>query len=89
MLAETEIDQQACRVWGQLDAGASFLQPFGLLENNDAKAIALERQRRGQAADAGTGNDDGARGRQSTPSRGKFRRRCRATRIPPAAPRAA
>jgi hypothetical protein len=37
---QSEIDQRACRVRRELDAGAAFLKPFGLFEHGDAKAVA-------------------------------------------------
>ncbi len=72
-ILETEIDQDAGGVRGELDAGAGFLEPLGLFQHHDPKAVLRERQCRSQAADPGAGDDDGARGRQSTSSRGKFR----------------
>jgi hypothetical protein len=38
-----------------------------LFQYDDAKTVARERERGGQSADAGAGNDDHARGRQGTP----------------------
>lgn len=45
----------------QEDAGAGFLKPFGLFQDNDAKAVARQRQCRRQPADAGACDNDDAR----------------------------
>ena len=60
---EPERDQHARRIGRELDAGAGLFQPLGLLEHDDAEAALRQRQRRGQPADPGAGDDDGARGR--------------------------
>ena len=54
-------DQNAGRVRGELDAGAGFFRPLGLIEHDGAKPALGECQCRGQSADPGSGNDDGAR----------------------------
>ena len=46
-LADAEIDQAARGIGRELDAGAGFLQPFGLFQYDDAKAVARQRQRGG------------------------------------------
>ena len=61
---QPEIDQRARGVGRELDAGAGFLEPLGLLQHDDAKTVARERQRRGQPADAGPGDNDDTRRRQ-------------------------
>ena len=61
-ILQSEIDQDAAGIGRQLQAGAGFLQPLGLFQNDDAKPLSGERQRRRQSADPGTGDDDGARG---------------------------
>ena len=60
---QAEFDQDAAGVGRKLQAGAGFLQPFGLFQDDDAKAPGCERKRRGQSPDPGTSNDDGARDR--------------------------
>ena len=74
-LAEAELDQGAGGIGRELDAGAGLFQPLGLLQHDDAKAVAGERQRRGEASDAGACDDDGAGRGQGTrsPVRSKFR----------------
>jgi hypothetical protein len=47
-----------------LNPGAGFLEPFGLFQHGDAKAVPRQCQRRRQPADAGAGDNDVARGRQ-------------------------
>ena len=37
-----------------------LLETFGLLQNDDAKALRGQRQRRRQSSDAGTGDEDRA-----------------------------
>ena len=59
---QAEFDQHAAGIGRKLQAGAGFLQPFGLLQHDDAKALRGERQRRRQSPDPGTSDDDGARG---------------------------
>jgi hypothetical protein len=59
---QAEVDQDPAGVGRKLQAGAGFLQPFGLLQNDDAKAFGGERKRCRQSPDPGTSNDDGARG---------------------------
>ncbi len=61
---QAEIDQDARGVGRQLDAGTGFLEPLRLFQHDDAKAVARERQRRGQTADTGSGDNDRARGHQ-------------------------
>ena len=59
-IAEAEIDQEARGIGRELDAGAGFLEPLGLLQNDNAEAASRQRQRGGEPADAGAGNDDDA-----------------------------
>lgn len=87
-VAEAERDQGACRVGGELDAGAGFLEPLGLLEHDRTKPVSCQRQRRGQSGDTGACDDDDARGRQGTRS-GAALKPPRSTRIRPAARRPA
>jgi hypothetical protein len=61
---QAEINQQACSVGRKLNAGAGFLKPLGLFEDDDAKVLLRQRERRRQSTDTGTGNDDSARRRQ-------------------------
>ena len=68
-ILKPEINQNARGIGRELEAGAGFLEPLGLFQYDDAKTVARERERGGQSADAGAGNDDHARGRQGTPSR--------------------
>ena len=79
---QAEVDQDPAGVGRKLQAGAGFLQPFGLLQNDDAKAFCGERKRCRQSPDPGTSNDDGARG-----SHRKVRRPCPSGRIPAGGPR--
>jgi hypothetical protein len=67
-LAKAEIDQRARRIGRELDAGAGLFKPLGLLQHDRAKTIARERQRRGEAGDAGACDNDGAGGGQGTRS---------------------
>src|SRR5579883_2634544 len=60
-ITEAEIDQHASGIGRELDAGAGFLKPLGLFENDDTEAAARERQRRRQSADAGANDNDNAR----------------------------
>ena len=76
---QAEFDQDAAGVGRKLQAGTGFLQPFGLFQNDDAKAASRERKRRGQSSDPGTSNDDGARDRHRP-----VRRPCLSGRIPAA-----
>ena len=57
-LADAERVEGGERVRRELDAGADLADLRRLLEDDDAKAALRERQRRGEAADAGTGDDD-------------------------------
>ena len=59
---KSELDQDAAGIGRKLQAGAGFLQPLGLLQHDDAKALCRERQRGRQSPDPGTSDDDGARG---------------------------
>jgi len=74
-IAQSEIDQRARGIGRELDAGAGLLEPLGLLQDGDAKAVARERQRGGETANAGPGDNDGARGRQDTRSGRDLNRR--------------
>ena len=40
---QAEVDQDAAGIGRELQAGAGFLQPFGLLQDDDAKALRGER----------------------------------------------
>ena len=62
-VGEAEIDQNARRVGRELDARADLLRPFGLVEDQHAKAALRQCQRRGEAADSAAADDDGARRR--------------------------
>ena len=62
-LFQAEVDQRARRVGRKLNAGAGFLKPLGLLQHDDAKAAARQRQCRSQSADSGT-CDNNARRRE-------------------------
>ena len=79
---QPEVDQDAAGVRRQLQAGPGFLQPLGLLQDDDAKALCGERKRCRQSPDPGTSNDDGARS-----SHRKVRRPCPSPRIPAGGPR--
>jgi hypothetical protein len=57
-LAESEVDQDAGRVGRELNAGAGFLEAFRLLKDSDMETPARKRQRRGQPANAGAGDND-------------------------------
>ena len=57
---QAEIDQHAAGIGRELQAGAGFFEPLGLLENDDAKSAASQRQRCGQSPDPGPGNEDRA-----------------------------
>ena len=78
---QAKVDQDSAGVGRKLQAGAGFLQPFGLLQDDDAKAFRGERKRCRQSPDPGTSNDDGARG-----SHRKIRRPCPSGRIPAGGP---
>jgi hypothetical protein len=52
--------QHAAGIGGELQAGAGFLEAFGLFENDDAKTLSRERKRRRQSSDPGTSDEDGA-----------------------------
>ena len=54
--AEAERDQEARAVGAELNARAELAQLVGLLEDVDVEAALQQRQRRGQAADAGAGD---------------------------------
>ena len=56
--AEAQRDQDARAIRSELDAGADFAQLVGLLEHLDVEAALQQRQRRGQAAEAGAGDQD-------------------------------
>ena len=79
-LAEPRSIRHARGIGRKLDAGAGFLKPLGLFQHDDAKAVARQRQRGRQSADAGAGDDDAARGRHGTEvqtdgfAQGTFRR---------------
>ena len=66
---QAELDQDAAGIGRELQAGAGFLQPLGLFQHDDAKALCGERQRRRQSPDPGTSDDDGAR--DAPPRRGQ------------------
>ena len=55
-----EIDQDAAGIGRELQAGADFLEPLGLLQDDDAKTFCGERQRGRQSPDPGTSDEDGA-----------------------------
>ena len=57
---KSEFDQHAAGVGRELQAGADFLEPLGLLEHDDAKALCGQRKRGRQSSDAGTSDEDGA-----------------------------
>ncbi len=57
---QAKLDQHAARIGRELDAGTGFLQPLGLLKDNDAKTLSRQRKRRRQPPDPGTSDDDGA-----------------------------
>jgi hypothetical protein len=61
-ISKPKANQDARGVWRELDPGAGFFEAFGLFEHQRAKAIARQSERRGQPANAGAGDDDGARG---------------------------
>ena len=63
-VAQPEVDQGARRVRRELNSGAGFLKPLGLLQDADSETVARQRQRRGQSADTGSGDNDDRRGRQ-------------------------
>jgi len=44
LIAKAEIDQGARGVGRELDAGARFLEPLRLFQDDDAKAVARERE---------------------------------------------
>ena len=73
--------QDARGIGGELDAGAGFLEPLRLFEHDGAEALARERQRRGQPADAGACDKDGARCRHGDPPAGRSGGRVRSARI--------
>ena len=65
--AETEADSRIFELQAdicQTLANPKRLQIVGLLKHGDAKAVARERKRSGQPADAGAGNNNATRGRQ-------------------------
>jgi len=55
-----EIDQDAAGIGRELQPGADFLEPFGLLQDDDAKTFCRERQRGRQSPDPGTSDEDRA-----------------------------
>ena len=61
LLFEPQRDQHPRRIGRELDPRAGLLEPLGLFQDDDAKAVADQSERRGQAADAGAGHDDDAR----------------------------
>ena len=73
---QAEVDQDAAGIGRELQAGAGFLQPFGLFQNDDAKALCRKRQRGRQSPDPGTSDEDGARRRHRP-----IRRPCPSPRI--------
>ena len=79
---QTEFDQHPAGIGRQLQAGAGFLEPLGLLQHDDAKTLRGERQRRRQSPDPGTSDDDGARD-----SHRSVRRPCPSPRIRGGGPR--
>ncbi len=58
---QSEFDQHAAGIGRKLQAGAGFLEAFGLFKNDDAKALSGERKRCRQSSDPGTCDHDGAR----------------------------
>jgi hypothetical protein len=59
-----EGDQSSRRIGGELDAGAGLFQMFSLLKYDDPKAVACQRQSRGQPADTGASDNDRVGSRQ-------------------------
>ena len=57
---QTKLAEDVCRIWRKLNTRADFLEPRRLFEDHHAKSRTRERQRGGQAADPGSGDDDGA-----------------------------
>jgi hypothetical protein len=57
---QSEVDQYAAGVGGELQAGAGFLESLGLLKHDDAKTLSRERERGRQSSDPGTSDEDGA-----------------------------
>ena len=57
---EAEADQHAAGIGRKLQPGAGFLEAFGPLQHDDAKAFSRQRQRRRQSADSGAGDEDRA-----------------------------
>ena len=55
-----EIAEHAAGIGRELQAGADFLEPLGLLQDDDAKAFCRKRQRGRQSPDPGTSDEDGA-----------------------------
>ncbi len=58
-LVEAEAGEHAAGIGADLDAGADLAQLLRALGDDHAEAGGGERQRRGQSADAGAGDDDG------------------------------
>ena len=56
---QSEIDQDAGRVGGELDAGSDRLERFRLFEHHDSEPAAGQRQRAGEPADPGSGDHYG------------------------------
>ena len=61
-LGEPERGEHARRVRKELDAGADLLEALRLLEQDDRKAVPRDRERRRQAADARSGDENLAGG---------------------------
>ena len=57
---QAEVDQHAAGIGRKLQAGAGFLEALGLLQNDDAKTLRGQRQRRRQSSDPGAGDEDRA-----------------------------
>ncbi len=63
VFAQAQRDQHTARVRRNLQPGSGLLEFFGLFEYRHAHACTRECQRSGQAANAGSGNNDMTRGR--------------------------
>ena len=57
-LSQTEFDQHAAGIRGELQAGPDFLEPLGLFQYDDAKTVGGQRERSRQSSDSGTGDDN-------------------------------
>jgi hypothetical protein len=57
-IADPETGKDVAHIGRELDAGADLAQPIGALADDGREAALGQRQRRGQTADAGPGDDD-------------------------------